>query len=171
MQNVNSGFNCSLHGSSCTIYSSTSTWKTYRTASFICLHIWPLHVQNIQNWLCLAVNQFLKTTELCHILIKCNFGGMSIVLHKTKCELSRPITTAPLPQAHTLTLILNEQISKSIVLTQQGRELHNIILHTKTNHSARWITLWNLLKFTYMNVQHRAKQNPGNIGCMQCVKV
>jgi hypothetical protein len=101
-------------------------WKTYRTASFICLHTWPLHVWNIQNWPCLAVDQFLKTTELCQILIKCNFGGMSKLLHKTKRELSQPITTAPLLQANTLTWILTEQISKSIVLIQQGRELHNI---------------------------------------------
>lgn len=134
MQNINSGFNCGLHGSSCTIYSSIGMWKTYRTATFICLHIWPLHVWNIQNWSCLAVDQFLKTTELCQILIKCNLGGRSKPLNKTKRELSLPITAAPLLWANTLTLILTEQISKSIVLTQHGRQLHNInITHKNTS--------------------------------------
>jgi len=59
---------------------------------------------------------------------------MSKLLNKTKCELPQPITTAPLLQANTLTLILTEQISKRIVLTQQGTELHNInITHKNTS--------------------------------------
>ena len=117
------------------------------------------------------MDQFFKTTELCLILIKCIFGGMSKLLHKTKREQSQPITTAPLLQANTLTLILTEQISKSIVHIQQGRELHNINITHKNASLCTMNHFMELLKFTYMNVQHRTKQNPGNTGCMQCVKV
>jgi predicted transglutaminase-like protease len=98
--------------------------QTEQPVLFVCTYDHCICL-NIQNWPCLAVDQFLKTTEICQILIKCNFGGMSKLLHKTKRELSQPITTALLLQANTLTLILNEQISKSIVLIRQGRELHN----------------------------------------------
>jgi len=62
--------------------------------------------------------------------------------------------TTLLLQADTLTLILTEQISESIVHTQQGIELHSINITYKNTSLCTMNHLMELLKFTYMNLQH-----------------
>jgi len=51
------------------------------------------------------------------------------------------------------------------VHTQQGRELHNINITHKNTSLCTMNHIMELLKFTYLNVQHMAKQNPGQAAC------